>query len=242
MKIKAVAVSLSLCLLGLIALASCGKTARPAETTAANEETELTAPADAPEDEETEPVEEPEPASETAAAEKGGAWVRSYKAVLDETVAQSDTPTCSFALIWLDDDDTPELVIQPADYHLASARLYTFDGSEAVDLGEYGSWGQLSYLPGKGVILSGFGNQGIFSSVVSELKGGKVTELCSFTVNERDEENSVFSVNDKDVSKAEYDAEYDKYVTGELVVAPNEGAENTYPLTAAGVEAFASAY
>lgn len=170
-------------------------------------------------------------------------WLNAYESVLENKIADGIDPSCCFALIYLDDDDVPELVIQPASYHMAQAELYAFDGSKVIEPGSFGSWGQLDYVPREGVINSSFTGQGITNVTVSEFKDGIVTELYSYAIEMLPDGQSVqYYYNGKKVTETEYLAESSKFAAGEPVTAPDPGGSDTYPLTKDGLERFLSEF
>lgn len=139
-----------------------------------------------------------------------------YKAFLKKYVKENDIEdqgenTRKFALIFLDDDNIPELVIPQGDFHGAQCELYCFDGQSVRFLGEYGSWGRFSYRPESGYFYGGMGNQG--SSTVSYYKfeNGAVTELGTFTEEPKsmysdwdDPDSFDYYIGDEQVSFDEY--------------------------------------
>ena len=117
-----------------------------------------------------------------------------------------------FGLIYLDDDDAPELVIPKGPYHIAPCELYTFDGEKVIMVGEYGSWGSFGYYPRKGIIVGGYAGNGVVYTTYYKYQNGETEEIEEFSEElkhwEDDpnvKENWNYSVGEKQVSQEEYE-------------------------------------
>lgn len=75
----------------------------------------------------------------------------------------------NYGFEYVDDDIIPELFVVTGSSHIDTVAVYTFDldKREAVKVGNYGSQGRCSIIPNKNTIISSYGNQGIFYTVVS---------------------------------------------------------------------------
>lgn len=169
-------------------------------------------------------------AAETTAAEEGkiteAEYTAAYQKVLKTYLKENgDMHSGYFSFCYVDDDEIPELVICPAQYHAAAAMLYTYDGEKAVDLDCYGEYGTMEYIPETGIICSYGMWQGSEYHSYFKLENGKVSELDSVS---RIPQNFLaedfvydYSVNENTVTEEEYNAEIEKYEKyGKFVTAP----------------------
>ena len=62
----------------------------------------------------------------------------------------------AFSLIYIDDDDIPELVIGAQHYHAAGAELCIYDGNKVKSLGNHGQFGLLVYFPKKNIFFNNY--------------------------------------------------------------------------------------
>lgn len=177
-------------------------------------------------------------------------WRAAYKAFLkdyikDNNVMDDTDEGPKFALIYLDDDNVPELVIPQGHFHSARCELYCYDGKEVRLLGEYGSWGGFGYRPESGIFSAGFVNQGSEETTYYKLEDGKVITLGSFYMSPKswdsdptDPENYNYYINDKPVTYADYQEK-----EGEILEvynpdkAINTSTQENYNLTEAGLGA-----
>ena len=57
-----------------------------------------------------------------------------------------------FRLAYIDDDDTPELLLMKDNSHPAGVWVYTYKNGRVVEVGEFGSIGGMQYLEKRGMI------------------------------------------------------------------------------------------
>lgn len=140
-------------------------------------------------------------------------YKEAYKNVLENYVLQEDCENSRFCIGYVDGDDIPELFIVDGDYHAAAVKMYTYYNNQIVYLGAYGSYGASAYAPKKGYISDFNSGMGLGYEVYHLLKNGKVELKYHFSteqVFENDELILLYYIDEKEVSKAEYDAEYAK--------------------------------
>jgi hypothetical protein len=95
--------------------------------------------------------------------------LQGYEGILDDVnrIAQSDgVYHTRFGLVYIDEDDIPELVVSYGSMHICGIYVYRYDRylDEVISYGEFGSSGQLLYYEKKGFIEYQDGNQGYFTS------------------------------------------------------------------------------
>lgn len=101
-----------------------------------------------------------------------------YETILEEQTEKWEN-TGRFALIYLDDDDIPELAFIEAYAHIAPVHIYTFDRGEAVYVGYYGSEAQTAYWEKQGIIFNWFiSGDGVFG--VHQVTGAEDRSLQVF--------------------------------------------------------------
>ena len=148
------------------------------------------------------------PAANVNAASKRTKALTAYQKKLKKL----DSKICKFALVYLDKDSIPELVITSKEsIHAVYGEIYTYNNGKLKNLKYAGSdFGQFIYSPKKSVAcnsswINGYGAVSIFYRFS---KTGKSTKLKRFDaiVNPK----ISYKINNKKVSKKKYYAEYKK--------------------------------
>lgn len=100
-------------------------------------------------------------------------WKTVYKGIVTRETANFEFIPESFALIKLDNDDIPELILSGGNSHIDVVRVYSYSDGRAIYCGEYGSYGTIAYSGNKiiGVLTSGAGGE-IQSIVVDRIVYG----------------------------------------------------------------------
>ena len=180
-----------------------------AETTAETAETATTAAeTDTPDEpEETEPQSAEQPAAE-APAEQDDGWKTAYLEKIRSSGAKR------FTLAYIDDNDTPELVLHFTDAdlstHADSPTLYAYVDGAVKELGNYGENGfdYFGYLERRGIVVTNFSAQGKSQTTLYRLNNGVLEKACEFF---SDLETFEYTMNGQPVTKEEIDtllAEY----------------------------------
>lgn len=134
--------------------------------------------------------------------------LEAYEKFLTDYAEQWKELDPGFALIYLDNNDIPELVIIDGWAHLMQANIYTYENGETVFIGNYGMYGCTSYQEKEGIIVNDFMAQGgvQYYSVI-RIDGTQTTPLQFFCEEwEWDEEELIYSIDDEIVSKEQYEA------------------------------------
>ena len=149
------------------------------------------------------------PAANVNAASKRTKALTAYQKKLKKL----DSKIYKFALVYLDKDSIPELVITSKEsIHAVYGEIYTYNNGKLKNLKYAGSdFGQFIYSPKKSVACnsSWINGYGAVSTFYRLSKTGKSTKLKRFDaiVNPK----TSYKINNKKVSKKKYYAEYKKW-------------------------------
>lgn len=148
------------------------------------------------------------PAANVNAASKRTKALTAYQ----KKLTRLDSRYNKFALIYLDKDSIPELLITPKEtVHIATSDVYVYTGGKLKKLKYAGSdFGRLVYSRKKSVVCnSGWINgYGAVATFYHFKKNGKKTKLKKFE--EITNPTALFKINGKKVSKQKYNAEMKK--------------------------------
>lgn len=142
--------------------------------------------------------------------------LEAYGNFLTENACESESVT----LIYLDNDDIPELVRMHDGGRLAGAEIYTFKQGEPVYVGEYGQWGWTWYLEKEGIIFSPYDHQGSGGCSVHRIEGTEDTSLQIFDyvpdvpttdLDEWDGYSFIYKVDGEVVSEEQYEEAWQKW-------------------------------
>lgn len=148
------------------------------------------------------------PAANVNAASKRTKALTAYQKKLKKL----DSKIYKFALVYLDKDSIPELVITSKEsIHAVYGEIYTYNNGKLKNLKYAGSdFGQFIYSPKKSVACNSscINGYGAVSTFYRFSKTGKSTKLKRFDaiVNPK----TSYKINNKKVSKKKYYAEYKK--------------------------------
>ena len=148
------------------------------------------------------------PAANVNAASKRTKALTAYQKKLKKL----DSKIYKFALVYLDKDSIPELLITPDfSVHAVAGEVYTYTGGKLKQLKYAGSdYGRLIYSKKKSVVSNSawINGYGAVSTFYRFNKKGKSTKLKRFDaiVNPK----TSYKINNKKVSKKKYYAEYKK--------------------------------
>lgn len=171
------------------------------------------------------------------------AWKEAYIDYLSAITENEIDSPAYFNLIFLNDDDIPELVTATWLSHAVQAKLVTFDGKKAVELGEYGQFGMFNYSEKSGMFDSLYSGSGSEYHTVYSFDGKEVSEICSFnkdeySVPEGDDYVLVdeYYSNSKEISKDEYEALCAEYIDPLNKATDDEKAAFFFSLTPENIE------
>lgn len=116
-----------------------------------------------------------------------------------------------FTLVYLNDDEIPELVIVDNLQHASGANYYIYEDGEVVLIGEYGQYGQSSYAEKASLIFGEYDGAEFAHYWTYRIEGTKEILLQSSDLyihwyTECEGPEYTYIVDDKEVSKEEYRA------------------------------------
>ena len=150
------------------------------------------------------------PAANVNAASKRTKALTAYQ----KKLTSLDSRYNKFALIYLNKDSIPELLIIPDDFsHAVAGKVYTYTGGKLKQLKYAGSdYGRLIYSKKKSVVSNSawINGYGAVSTFYRFNKKGKGTKLKTFE--EASLPKTLYKINGKKVSKKKFNSEYKKMI------------------------------
>ncbi len=140
------------------------------------------------------------------------AWVEEYAKILRETLTSCNKYRLkpSFALIYLDNDDIPELVVSEDGSHVAPAKIYYYNNGN-VKSHEAGVYGSFQFSPKTSMIYVANMGSGIAYDGFGTMKASGYTSTISFHTDEfASVKNPGYWIRDQKVSKSTYERELKK--------------------------------
>ena len=118
-----------------------------------------------------------------------------------------------FALAYIDTDDVPELLVFQGDYHSSMVEVYTVYNNELYNAGMFGSSGCITYASKQNLISSSYVGQGNVIYEYFSLHEGiaSLEKTIGYSDYDIETEKESFSIDEKRVSKNEYNQELSKY-------------------------------
>lgn len=165
----------------------------------------------------------------------GTGWKKAYGDYARSKLAEAEIYSRAyFNLIYLNNDDIPELVIAGATYHAASPDLVIYKNSKAVKICSYGEYGTFGYKERTGLFRTGFGQAGYTSETEYRFDGSNAIILNNFSSDAGavGEDAATYTINDRTVSKSEYDKAHQ--VTGNIKYT----TDNCYTLTSENISKY----
>lgn len=138
-----------------------------------------------------------------------------YEDFVESYAKQWENPdkngTPGFALIYLDNDDIPELAIYDGEVTaVCGVNIYTYEQGEIVYIGEYGYYGCMYYLEKEGIVYEEYGHGVNACCSVHQIDGTTDTLLQSFSkwLEYTDGTETIiytYMIDDKKVSEEQYE-------------------------------------
>lgn len=154
----------------------------------------------------------------TKMVEEQAKVLEEYAAFLVEYEPQQENEQQSprFALLFLDGDDIPELIVIEGTAHAQGASVYMFQKRQAISVGTYGEYGALGYREKEGILFDDYDTQGDIFSRVYQIKGNQAVLLQSYDsieppYSEKEELEYTYHVDGKEVTEEQYQEISDKW-------------------------------
>lgn len=155
-------------------------------------------------------------------------WRDAYAAVLRGTVAKR------FSLVYINDDDIPEMSLHFSDEGLASHAdfpvLYIYSGGTAENLGSYSQEGndQFGYVERKGIVINAYTSTGAGYQQFLRLENGALVQehQVDFDATGMTSEEILYMLDGKDCTTAEYEALHAQYYTDDNKITCGDYAIN----------------
>lgn len=151
--------------------------------------------------------------------------LKAYAKTLAEYAENEYAQPYRFSLIYLDEDDTPELVIFTGDIHMDGANLYIYEQGQSVYVGIFGQWGAAGYQEKKGIIFHEYDQGGHGYTGVCKIDGAEVTLLQEFEYVQLELEDGpeevdyIYRIDGREVSWKEYSEPLEKWTDGYRTIA-----------------------
>lgn len=84
-----------------------------------------------------------------------------------------------FSLVFVDDNDIPELLLMEDDCHAEGVKVFTYYQDQVVELGAFGSSGLMQYVERAGLIFSHYMGHGESDNDFFEIKEGQAVLICN---------------------------------------------------------------
>lgn len=142
-----------------------------------------------------------------------------YAAFLAEYAPQQENEQQPprFALLFLDGDDVPELIVIEGTAHAQGASVYTFQKRHVISVGTYGEYGALGYREKEGILFDDYDTQGDIFSRVYQIKENQAVLLQSYDsieppyTGQEEEPEYTYYVDGKEVTEEQYQEVSDKW-------------------------------
>ncbi|MCH5343069.1 MAG: hypothetical protein J1E64_03445 [Acetatifactor sp.] len=128
-----------------------------------------------------------------------------------------------FALLYVDEDEVPELAIIDSDAHASGVHICVYKEGEVTEVGEYGSFGKFQYVERGNLIRSSYMGQGELTYSYFCVIDAMSIELQSFHVMPNYSEDATrywetYEVDGVEVSEAEYEEASGQWDTEHMIL------------------------
>lgn len=153
-----------------------------------------------------------------SAASRQTQYPRAYADILSEKLKSDKYAHSSFSLVYIDNNDIPELVIGINDSHAAGAEVYTYVDGQIIQLSRYfesdynsgvsevfGEFGSILYREREGLLTSQYWGMGCEYITVYRLENGRLSEAVTLTGAEESPNTTViYEINGNAVDRDTY--------------------------------------
>lgn len=136
------------------------------------------------------------------------------------------TDSLRYYLAYINADEVPELLYMEDSSHLSGVHVCVCDkNGDIYDVGEFGEYGNFSYLPKSGKILSYYMNSGCYFSDFYKLEGCSIRDLAYFEIDSDSEGDNTtrYYVDGDEVDQETYSSKYNLVKGSGLLVMNYDG-------------------
>lgn len=146
-------------------------------------------------------------------------WRAAYSNYLNQMPSETKSMYVAVGLIYVNDDDVPEIVLE-GDCEATGYLVLTYGNGQIDEL--YTSRLCLDYIERKNLLRNGGGHMGYYYDFVYEIKDGKWNQIAGGEFGgDGDESTYTYQWEEKDVSEAEYNANLRSVYNVDAAVWPN---------------------
>ncbi len=167
---------------------------------------------------------EPETVEETAVTGQEYFELDAYETVLADwmTKQSPEKEAAGFALIYLDEDEIPELAVIEGWAHSSGVNIYTCEQGEAVFVGKYGQYGAMGYRQKEGIVFDDYDQGGNLYSRVYQIDKSSAELLSSYSLynqfTETEEPEVIYEVDGQEVSQQQYQEASERWSSADMRV------------------------
>ena len=133
-------------------------------------------------------------------------WREAYVELLKELEETADSANSYYYdMAQIDGDGVPELIVSAAETGQQNGvRIYTFKYGKISELGEFGTWGNVEYVAGKGIIIDTKGSDtGSMMYTFYDMSGNSVQEKSQLRMTEG--ETAAYYIEEEETDKVTYE-------------------------------------
>lgn len=115
-----------------------------------------------------------------------------------------------FDLVYIDDDEIPELLLLEDDCHAAGVWVYSYYDGNIVEIGHFGSFGKIKYVEKEGLIFDHYMGQGAASSTFLKMEDGQAELLFNLYSHPDPDDRlkNLYEIDDVSVSEEVFNAKW----------------------------------
>lgn len=153
--------------------------------------------------------------------------ISDWKSAYIEVLSNLNNSSARFTTAYIDEDDIPELIVAYNSSHVAGCEIYTYYDGKVSKLegnptnGEFGSSGEILYLPYKNLFDSRYYGMGSNSDSLYKINNGNAQSECNLQYNDYFTTVRVieFKIDGADVTEDEFWDKYNSYEINSMVSA-----------------------
>lgn len=147
-------------------------------------------------------------------------YTTAYRRFLEAYVEENSAHRARVMLALIDDDNVPELLLIEDNIHASGVKVYTYYQKSVIELGEFGSMGNMQYAERGGMILGTFTGMGESDASFYQVKDGEAKLVCSLiSYQPPDGRPELYEIDGISVTEEVHNKKWEElYDTGKYVV------------------------